>query len=54
MVLEAQDSVVTREVPLEKNVGMKRSQKYSKDDKETVCSYHVHTRFTVHLHSVVA
>ena len=38
--------MVTTEVSLEKNADMKRMQvnvleNYSKDDKETVCSYHV-------------
>ena len=47
VVSEAWDFVATREVPLEKTVDMKcmyavkHIQKYSKDDKEIVCSYHV-------------
>ena len=47
VVSEAWDFVATREVSLEKTVDMKcmytvkRIQKYSKDDTEIVCSYHV-------------
>ena len=46
MVYDIWDSVATREVSVDKKVDLKFIQvkilkKYSKDDKETVCSCHV-------------